>query len=115
MQAVTQVNDRRGPETIDAEADPTDKWGRPALQGKSATNALCNSAGVETTACIEGMHMKHGKPTTTAAATATGSPRGSGPVTSVAERLVGATKPGNAGGAKGPQFKDQRMQEQGTE
>jgi hypothetical protein len=28
----------------------------------------------------------------------------------LAERLVGAMKPGNAGGAKGPQFKDQRMQ-----
>ncbi len=26
----------------------------------------------------------------------------------VAERLVVASKPGNAGGAKGPQFKDQR-------
>ena len=59
--------------------------------------------------------MKHGKPTTTAAATATGNPRGPGPVASVAERLVVALKPGNAGGAKGPQFKDQRTQEQGTE
>ena len=55
-------------------------------------------------ACIEGMHMKHGKPITTAVATATGSPRGSGPVASVAERLVVALKPGNAGGAKGPHF-----------
>jgi len=59
------------------------------------------------------MHMKHGKPTTTAAATATDSPRGSGPVASVAERLVRAMKPGNAGGAKEPQFKDQRRQEDG--
>ncbi len=58
--------------------------------------------------------MKHGKPTTTAVATATGNPRGPGPVASVAERLVVALKPGNAGGAKGPQFKDQRTQEQGT-
>ena len=48
--------------------------------------------------------MKHGKPTTTAAATATGNPRGPGPVASVAERLVVALKPGNAGGAKGPHF-----------
>ena len=59
--------------------------------------------------------MKHGKPTTTAAATATGNPRGPGPVASVAERLVVALKPGNAGGAKGPQFKDQRTQEQGQD
>jgi hypothetical protein len=57
--------------------------------------------------------MKHGKPMTTAAATATGNPRGPGPVASVAERLVVAWKPGNSGGAKGPQFKDQRKQEQG--
>ena len=45
---------------------------------------------------------------------ATGSPRGTGLVASMAERPVGAKKPGNAGGAKGPQFKDQRTQEQGT-
>ena len=48
--------------------------------------------------------MKHGKPTMTAAAAATGNPRGPGPVASVAERPVGAVKPGNAGGAKGPHF-----------
>ncbi len=59
--------------------------------------------------------MKHGKPMTIAVATAAGSPRGPGPVASVAERLVVALKPGNSGGAKGPQFKDQRSQEQGTE
>ena len=56
--------------------------------------------------------MKHGKPAMTAAAAATGNPRGPGPVASVAERLVVALKPGNAGGAKGPQFKDQRTQEE---
>ena len=48
--------------------------------------------------------MKHGKPTTTAAAAATDNPRGPGPVASVAERLVVALKPGNSGGAKGPYF-----------
>jgi hypothetical protein len=59
------------------------------------------------------MHTKHGKPTTTVVAAATGNPRGPGPVASVAERLVLARKPGNSGGAKGPQFKDQRRQEDG--
>ncbi len=58
--------------------------------------------------------MKHGKPAMTAVATATGNPRGPGPVPSVAERLVVALKPGNSGGAKGPQFKDQRTQEEST-
>jgi hypothetical protein len=32
----------------------------------------------------------------------------------VAERLVVASKPGNSGGAKGPQFKDQRQEECGN-
>ncbi len=58
--------------------------------------------------------MKHGKPMTTAAATATDNPRGPAPVASVAERLVVAWKPGNSGGANGLQFKDQRMQEEST-
>jgi hypothetical protein len=40
----------------------------------------------------------------TAVTTATDNPRGPGPVASVAERLVVALKPGNAGGAKGPHF-----------
>jgi len=57
--------------------------------------------GLRATACIEGMHVKHGKPMTTAAVTATDNPRGLGPVASVAERLVVASKPGNSGGAKG--------------
>ena len=58
--------------------------------------------------------MKHGKLMMTAAATATDNPRGPGSVSSVAEGLVVALKPGNAGGAKGPQFKDQRLQEEST-
>ncbi len=58
--------------------------------------------------------MKHGKPKATAAATAADNPRGTGPVASVAERLVVALNPDNAGGAKGPQFKDQRTQEEST-
>jgi len=58
--------------------------------------------------------MKHGKPTCDSGGTATESPRGPDPVASVAERLVVALKPGNSGGAKGPQFKGQRTQEQGT-
>jgi hypothetical protein len=64
---------------------------------------------------IEGTRMKHGKPR----ATATGRPQRKareGQVRSpaVTERPIVARKPGNAGGVKGPQFKDQRTQEQGT-
>ena len=58
--------------------------------------------------------MTHGKPMSTAVATATDNPRGPGPIASVAERFVVAWKPGNSGGAKGPQFEDQRMQEKST-
>jgi hypothetical protein len=112
MQAVTRVNVRRGPETFDVDADPPQRRRRPALWKKPATSAFRRSAGVKTMACIEGTHGKHGKPTTMAAAAATDNPRGPGPVASVAERFIGAKKPGNAGGAKGPQFKDQRTQEE---
>jgi hypothetical protein len=80
---------------------------------RKATNAFRRSTGIKTTACLEGTHRKHGKPMATAAVTATGNPRGLGPVASVTERLVVAWKPGNSGGAKGPQFKDQRTQEEG--
>jgi hypothetical protein len=38
MQAVTQVNARRGPETIDEEADLSDIRGRPVWQGKESDN-----------------------------------------------------------------------------
>ena len=92
------------PRNVNCGSRPSGHKGKAASQRKSVTSALGNSTGVETTACIEGMHMKHGKPTATAVATATGNPRGPGPVASVAERLVVAWKPGNAGGAKGPHF-----------
>jgi len=55
MQAVTQVNARRGLETLVVEADPTDTRGRPMLQRKPATNALCKSAGVES----DSMHRRN--------------------------------------------------------
>src|SRR5437868_11946158 len=87
--------------------------GKASATGKSATNAPCGSAGVETTAWIEGTFMKHGKPPPTVPKGTTEGPRGPDPVVSVAERLVVATKPGNSGGAKEPQFKDQRRQKPG--
>ena len=60
--------------------------------------------------------MKHGKPRTAAAGGPQRTAReGQVRSSAVTERPVVATKPRNAGGAKGPQFKDQRMQEQGTE
>ena len=55
MQAVTQVNARRGLETPVVGADPTDTRGRPMLQRKSVTNALCNSTGVES----DSMHRRN--------------------------------------------------------
>ena len=106
------MNVPRGLEKFNAEADPAVVRGRPVSQGKQR-RAAWGSAGVETTAWIDGTLVNHGKPTTTVLPTTTDSPRGSGPVVSVTERLVVAKKPGNAGGAKGPQFKDQREQEQG--
>ena len=57
--------------------------------------------------------MKHGK-RDDSGGNRNGQPARVRPVASVAERPIVARKPGNAGGAKGPQFKDQRTQEQGT-
>ena len=47
MQAVTQVNARRGLEKSNVDADTAVGWGRPARQGKAAINAPCRSTGVE--------------------------------------------------------------------
>jgi hypothetical protein len=55
MQAVTQVNARRGPETYVVEADLTDRRGRQHRKGSEATNALCGSTGVES----DGMYRKN--------------------------------------------------------
>lgn len=83
--------------------------GKAASRGKQATNAPRDSAGVETTAWTEGICRNHGKPSAAAMATQPAAREGQAGPRTVAERLVVAAKPGNSGGAKGPQFKDQRQ------
>jgi hypothetical protein len=75
-------------------------------QEKQATVAPCGSAGVETTAWIEGTRVKHGKPRPVVAITKRDAREGQARLAGVAERFVVAWKPGNAGRAKGPQFRD---------
>lgn len=90
-----------------ANADPVDKWGRLASSGKRAKQAPSEFAGVVVTACwAAGVLRKHGKPVSVAVAHGQPVSREgqTGPVR-VTERPVVAMKPGNAGGAKGPQFK----------
>ena len=55
MQAVTQVNARRGLEKSNVDADPTVGRGRPEWQGKIAIKAPCRSTGVES----DSMHRRN--------------------------------------------------------
>lgn len=88
-------------------ADPVEIRGRLASLGKRAKKAPGEFTGVMVTACwAAGVLRKHGKPVSVTARSGQPEPRegqtGPGRVT---ERPVVAMKPGNAGRAKGPQFK----------
>ena len=89
------------------DADPVEKRGRLTSAGKRAKRAPDESTGVVVTACsAAGVWRKHGKPVAEAEASRQPAPRkGSAGPKRVTERPVVARKPGNAGGAKGPQFK----------
>jgi hypothetical protein len=107
------VNVRRGLEKFNVEADPTDRWGRPALQGKGSDRSTQQfHRGRD-----DGMDRRNTyEPRETggnSGGPALAAREGQSQVAPVAERPVVAWKPGNAGGAKGPQFKDQRRQESG--
>ena len=65
------------------------------------------SAGVVATACMHGIVAEHGKPDTVEGRDLQPDAReGQAGPGRVAERLVVPMKPGNAGGGKEPQFKD---------
>lgn len=107
-QAGRKMNEHRASlEKGNANADPVDKRGRLASGGKRAKWAPSEFAGVGVTACwATGVLRKHGKPVSVAVAHGQlGSREGQTRPMRVTERLVVAMKPGNAGGAKGPQFK----------
>jgi len=76
------------------------RWGK-------TSDSLIESAGVVATACMQGNGTQHGKPIAMKGSDLQPAARegqaGSG---WVAERSVVPTKPGNSGGGKGPQFKD---------
>ena len=89
------------------QADPTTLSGKADTAGgfeQSSTPSRC--AGVVATACTQGKRAQHGKPDGVVG-------RDDQPETGdgqrgryrVAERSAVPTKPGNAGGGKGPQFK----------
>ena len=88
-------------------ADPVEKRGRLASAGKRAKRAPDEFTGVGVTACwAAGVLRKRGKPVSVAAGSGQPGPReGQTGPRRVTERLVVAMKPGNAGGAKEPQFK----------
>jgi len=97
---------------VDANADPIETWGRLISSGKRAKRAPREFAGVRVTACRqrssvitrETHHSRSGGLQPEAR-------EGQAGLWRVAERLVGARKPGNAGGAKEPQYKE--MTEEG--
>ncbi len=88
-------------------ADPVEIRGRLPSLGKRAKRAPSEFTGVVVTACwAEGVLRKHGKPVLVTAGSGQPGPREgqTGPMR-VTERPVVAMNPGNAGGAKEPQFK----------
>jgi hypothetical protein len=92
-------------EKRNARADPVEPWGRPvpSLRTNEADDGL---AGVVATACVQdGDFTKHGKPRQRWCDHQLDSRERQARLAGVAERLVVPTKPGNAGGGKGPQFK----------
>ena len=94
-------------ETVNVNADPVEIRGRLVLLGKRAKRAPGEFTGVVVTACwAAGVLRKHGKPVSVTARSGQPGPReGQTGPRRVTERPVVAMKPGNAGGAKEPQFK----------
>jgi len=104
-QAVTCSERRAGLETANVGADPAKGWGRPPSQQQGSEVPGCGPTGVMATACV---HREIGRNT--------GSPSGgpsdqpdaregqAGPC-GVADRPAVPSKPGNAGGGKGPDFR----------
>ena len=105
-QVVTRVNAEQASKRGDAEADPAKHGGRP-LPLESTSDGSSGSAGVVATTCLHGNVTQHGKPDTAEGRDLPPDAReGQAGLGRVAERLVVPMKPGNAGGGKGPQFKD---------
>ena len=93
-------------EKVDAQAD------LPTLAGKADTaggnergSTARGCAGVVATACTQGKRAQHGKPRGVVSDGQPDAGDGQAGRRGVAERLGVPTKPGNAGGGKGPQFK----------
>ena len=70
-------------------------------------------AGVVVTACIQGKRRQHGKPHGVVGDDQPDAGDGQAGRSGVAERPVVLTKPGNAGGGKGPQFKTDAVRGEG--
>jgi RNA-directed DNA polymerase len=102
------VNAEQASKDREAGADLSVFQGRPSSRGEEAARAPTGPAGVVASACMrEGNRAQHGKPRTERERDPEPEAReGQAGPCGVAERPVVARRPGNAGGAKGPQFKD---------
>ena len=104
---------RAGLEKGDVGADPPEVRGRPPSRRQALTErrARCDSlrgpAGVVATACLtQETNATREAPAVAARDRQPDAREGQAGPRGVTERPVVAMKPGNAGGAKGPQFKD---------
>src|SRR5882672_452959 len=70
-------------------------------------------AGVVATACTQGKRTQHGKPQGVVRDDQPDAREGQAGRRGVTERFVLPTKPGNAGGGKGPQFKTNAVRSEG--
>src|SRR3954468_4505649 len=83
-------------------------------RGRRTTQAPCGSAGVVASACIERMpNVTREASTVKACDLQPDSREGQAGPCEVAERPVVALKPGNSGGAKGPQFRENARRSEG--
>ena len=108
-QAVTKVNAEQASKRIMQELTRRTFRGKPQSMGERGytprSDRTSGPTGVVATACCTGDPTQHGKPRA-AGRGQPGAREGQTGPPGVAERPVVPMKPGNAGGGKGPEFKD---------
>src|SRR4029077_17078677 len=114
VQAVTRVNAEQTSKRTMRRSTRQPYRGRLTRRGANErSSAPSRCAGVVATACTQGKRTKHGKPQSVVSDDQPEAREGQAGRSGVAERFVVPTKPGNAGGGKGPQFKTDAIRGEG--
>src|SRR5271154_7063950 len=101
-------------ENADAQADLTAISGKADTTGGEVSEAgPSRCAGVVATACTQGKRAQHGRPQGVVRDDQPDAREGQAGRRGEAERFMVPTKPGNAGGGKGPQFKTNATRSEG--